>query len=89
MHPAKWSSVTLLYANNMTQSLAKAIPETKRRRVIHQAYIEKKGIDPIAASNKVSNPILSFLQLSRKLEQDVPDSDLVEVSGDQGFGDRS
>jgi excinuclease ABC subunit B len=73
--------VALLYADNMTESMAKAISETERRRAIQQAYNEKHGVVPTAAGKKASNSILSFLELSRKLKQDGPDADLVEVVG--------
>ena len=73
--------VALLYADNMTDSMAKAISETERRRVIQQAYNEKNGVVPTAAGKKASNSILSFLELSRKLKQDGPDADLLEVVG--------
>ena len=73
--------VALLYADNMTDSMAKAISETERRRAIQQAYNEKHGVVPTAAGKKASNSILSFLELSRKLKQEGPDADLVEVVG--------
>ncbi len=73
--------VALLYADNMTDSMAKAISETARRRAIQQAHNEKNGVVPTAAGKKASNSILSFLELSRKLKQDGPDADLVEVVG--------
>ena len=73
--------VALLYADNMTDSMVKAISETERRRAIQQAYNEKHGVVPTAAGKKASNSILSFLELSRKLKQDGPDADLVEVVG--------
>ena len=73
--------VALLYADNMTDSMAKAISETERRRAIQQAYNEKNGILPTAAGKKANNSILSFLELSRKLKQDGPNADLVEVVG--------
>jgi excinuclease ABC subunit B len=73
--------VALLYADNMTDSMAKAISETERRRAIQQTYNEKHGVVPTAAGKKASNSILSFLELSRKLKQDGPDADLVEVVG--------
>jgi excinuclease ABC subunit B len=73
--------VALLYADNMTDSMAKAISETERRRKIQQTYNEKNGIVPTAAGKKASNSILSYLELSRKLKQDGPDADLVEVVG--------
>ncbi|OUW49052.1 MAG: excinuclease ABC subunit B [Synechococcus sp. TMED187] len=73
--------MALLYAENMTDSMAKAIEETERRRCIQQAYNEKHGIVPRAAGKKASNSILSFLELSRKLKSDGPDADLVKVAG--------
>ena len=73
--------VALLYADNMTDSMAKAISETERRRAIQQTYNEKNGVVPTAAGKKASNSILSFLELSRKLKQEGPDADLVEVVG--------
>ena len=73
--------VALLYADNMTDSMAKAISETERRRAIQQIYNEKNNVVPKAAGKKASNSILNFLELSRKLKQDRPDADLVEVVG--------
>ena len=73
--------VALLYADNMTDSMAKAISETERRRAIQQTYNEKHGVVPTAAGKKASNSILSFLELSRKLKSEGPDADLVEVAG--------
>ena len=71
--------VALLYADNMTESMAKAISETERRRSIQQAYNLKHGVVPTAAGKKASNSILNFLELSRKLKQDGTDADLVDV----------
>ena len=70
--------VALLYADNMTDSMLKAISETERRRKVQQAYNEKNGVVPTPAGKKASNSILSFLELSRKLRQDEPDADFVE-----------
>lgn len=74
-------AVALLYADNMTDSMAKAISETERRRAIQQPYNEKNGILSTAAGKKACNSILSLLEPSRKLKQDGPDADLVEVVG--------
>ena len=73
--------VVLLYADNMIKSMATAIEEPDRRRKIQQTYNDEHGIVPRAAGKKASNSILSFLELSRKLKQDGPDADLVEVVG--------
>ena len=71
--------VALLYADNMTDSMLKAITETERRRKIQQIHNEKNGVIPKAAGKKASNSILNFLELSRKLKQDSPDTGLIEV----------
>ncbi len=62
--------VALLYADNLTDSMAKAISETERRRVIQHAYNERHGITPSPAGKRAGNAILSFLELSRRLTDD-------------------
>ena len=61
--------------------MARAIGETERRRRIQQTHNEENGVVPTPAGKKASNSILSFLELSRKLKQDGPDADLVQVVG--------
>jgi excinuclease ABC subunit B len=62
--------VALLYANNLTDSMAKAISETERRRAIQHAYNERHGITPSPAGKRAGNSILAFLQVSRRLSDD-------------------
>jgi excinuclease ABC subunit B len=57
----------ILYADNLTDSMAKAIEETERRRRIQQEYNEKHGIVPKPIIKKQSNSILQFLEVSRRL----------------------
>jgi len=57
----------ILYADNLTDSMAKAIEETERRRAIQLEYNEKHGITPQPIVKKSSNAILSFLEVSRRL----------------------
>jgi excinuclease ABC subunit B len=47
--------------------MAKAIEETERRRSIQLEYNEKHGIVPQQIVKKSSNAILSFLEVSRRL----------------------
>jgi excinuclease ABC subunit B len=62
--------MALLYADNLTDSMAKAISETERRRAIQQAYNEKHGITPTPAGKRAGNSILAFLEISRRLSDD-------------------
>jgi excinuclease ABC subunit B len=57
----------ILYADNLTDSMANAIAETERRRAIQFEYNEKHGIIPQPIVKKSSNAILSFLEVSRRL----------------------
>ncbi|KGG14575.1 MULTISPECIES: excinuclease ABC subunit UvrB [unclassified Prochlorococcus] len=72
----------LLYADNLTDSMKRAISETERRRLLQDTYNQKNNIIPMPAGKKANNSILSFLELSRKLRKDGLDSDLVEIAGD-------
>lgn len=62
--------VALLYADNLTDSMAKAISETERRRAIQQTYNDKHGITPSPAGKRAGNSILAFLEVSRRLSDD-------------------
>ncbi|NEO86015.1 MAG: excinuclease ABC subunit UvrB [Spirulina sp. SIO3F2] len=58
----------ILYADNITKSMDKAIAETQRRRQIQMAYNEQHGITPQPIVKKThKNSILSFLDISRRL----------------------
>ncbi|MCP9808055.1 excinuclease ABC subunit UvrB [Cyanobium sp. HWJ4-Hawea] len=72
----------LLYGDNLTDSMAKAISETERRRAIQHAYNVKHGITPSPAGKRAGNSILSFLEVSRRLndEQVEPVVDRAEYN---------
>ena len=72
--------LALLYADKMTDSMAKAISETERRRELQSIYNIENGITPKAAGKKANNSILSFLELSRKLNQDGNINDFVDIA---------
>ncbi|WP_413678760.1 excinuclease ABC subunit UvrB [Prochlorococcus sp. MIT 0916] len=72
--------LALLYADNMTDSMAKAISETERRREIQNIYNIENGITPKPAGKKASNSILSFLELSRRLNQEGSSDDFVDIA---------
>ncbi|TVP64223.1 MAG: excinuclease ABC subunit UvrB [Nodularia sp. (in: Bacteria)] len=57
----------IMYADNMTGSMIRAIDETDRRRGIQMAYNRTHGITPQPIIKRSSNAILSFLDVSRRL----------------------
>jgi excinuclease ABC subunit B len=57
----------ILYADNLTDSMARAISETERRRKIQLEYNEKHGITPQPIVKRSNNSILQFLEVSRRL----------------------
>ncbi|MEH2276355.1 MAG: excinuclease ABC subunit UvrB [Nostoc sp.] len=57
----------ILYADNLTDSMIKAIDETDRRRGIQTAHNQLHGITPQPIVKKSSNAILAFLDVSRRL----------------------
>jgi len=71
--------VALLYADNFTDSMKRAISETERRRMIQKKYNEENGITPKPAGKKIENSILSFLELSRKLDAGGLSKDLINI----------
>ncbi len=71
--------VALLYADNFTDSMKRAISETERRRIIQKKYNEVNGITPKPAGKKIENSILSFLELSRKLDAGGLSKDLINI----------
>ena len=71
--------VALLYADNFTDSMKRAISETERRRTIQKKYNQVNGITPKPAGKKIENSILSFLELSRKLDVGGLSKDLINI----------
>ncbi|MBF2085412.1 excinuclease ABC subunit UvrB [Thermoleptolyngbya sp. C42_A2020_037] len=57
----------ILYADNLTDSMARAIEETERRRLIQMEYNEKHGITPQPIVRRQNNAILQFLEVSRRV----------------------
>jgi excinuclease ABC subunit B len=72
--------VALLYADNLTVSMAKAISETERRRAIQHTYNENHGITPTPAGKRAGNAILSFLAVSRRLNDEQLDEAVEQAS---------
>lgn len=63
------SGRVIMYADQMTDSMRKAISETNRRRQIQQAYNEAHGITPTTIQKKVRD----LISISKKVEADPND----------------
>ncbi len=55
--------VALLYADNFTDSMKRAISETERRRIIQKKYNQVNGITPKPAGKKIENSIMNVMIL--------------------------
>ena len=60
----------ILYADNLTDSMARAIEETERRRNIQLAYNKRHDITPKPIVKNEENSILAFLDISRRLNSE-------------------
>jgi excinuclease ABC subunit B len=56
----------ILYAYKETESMKKAINETKRRRIIQEAYNKEHGIEPKTILKKVSGGVIETLRGAKK-----------------------
>jgi excinuclease ABC subunit B len=59
----------IMYADKITESMQYALDETKRRRLIQQAYNEEHGIEPRSIVKKIDE---TFMSLSPKEEVERP-----------------
>ncbi|NEO46924.1 MAG: excinuclease ABC subunit B, partial [Moorea sp. SIO4A3] len=57
----------IMYADTLTKSMRKAIDETNRRRKIQSEYNRNNNIVPQPIRKTANNPILTFLDVSRRL----------------------
>jgi len=58
----------ILYGDQLTESMARAMSETNRRRALQEAYNEANGITP----ESVRNAIRSVLEITRRVEETAP-----------------
>ena len=72
----------IMYADNMTESMEKAINETNRRREIQIAHNKKYGIIPQTIKKPVENNLLSLVASYRDLE-DIVAEEMVDLGIDK------
>ena len=58
----------ILYGDQLTESMARAMSETNRRRALQEEYNRVNGITP----ESVRNAIRSVLEITRKVEESAP-----------------
>lgn len=58
----------VLYGDQLTESMAKAMSETNRRRAIQEEYNKANGITP----ESVRNAVRSVLEITRRVEETAP-----------------
>jgi excinuclease ABC subunit B len=58
----------ILYGNQLTESMAKAMSETNRRRALQEEYNRQNGITP----ETVRNAIRSVIEITRRVEETAP-----------------
>ena len=64
----------ILYGNQLTESMAKAMSETNRRRALQEEYNRLNGITP----ETVRNAIRSVIEITRRVEETAPAALTVE-----------
>ena len=60
----------ILYGDTLTESMAKAMSETNRRRAIQEAYNREHGITP----ETIRNAIHSVLEVTKRVEETAPET---------------
>ena len=58
----------ILYGDQLTESMARAMSETNRRRALQEAYNDANGITP----ESVRNAIRNVLEITRRVEETAP-----------------
>lgn len=57
------NGTAILYADTITESMRKAIEETRRRRAIQEAYNREHGIEPRTIVKDIANPLVQMANL--------------------------
>jgi excinuclease ABC subunit B len=73
----------IMYADNMTDSMRKAISETNRRRHIQMAYNDENGIQPKSIEKKIHNIIQATLEAEETKKRKELDKDPESMSREE------
>ena len=72
----------ILYADNMTGSMERAISETNRRRTIQLAYNEKHGITPQTIISRIKDITGDIQKARSKAVKELTELDAAAAGGD-------
>lgn len=76
------SAKVILFADRITDSMAKAIEETERRRALQLVYNAEHNIIPKTIHKSLSNPILDAFAKAERAEDMLVDSILLDAFAD-------
>ncbi len=77
------SGQVIMYADRETDSMARAIGETRRRREIQMKYNEEHGIEPQTIRKAINDIMGSLVDESRELDAEAINKELAELSRDE------
>ena len=77
------SGQVIMYADKMTDSMRRAIDETRRRREIQMAFNEEHGVEPQTIRKKINDIMDSIVDESEGLSAEDINRELAELSRDE------
>ncbi|WP_165060755.1 MULTISPECIES: excinuclease ABC subunit UvrB [unclassified Adlercreutzia] len=77
------SGQVIMYADKITDSMKRAIDETRRRRDIQMAYNEEHGIEPKTIRKKINDIMDSIVEESKGISAEDINRELAELSRDE------
>ncbi len=77
------SGQVIMYADKMTDSMRRAIDETRRRREMQMAFNEEHGIEPQTIRKKINDIMDSIVDESEGLSAEDINRELAELSRDE------